>query len=133
MYDIKYECRYNRDDVFLDTDKVNDEEKNFIRNILYREDLMNILNISDKDDFDILNIHLSILFQKIKNYSPLMELMKKLSAFLLSEDEELGLCLLYSYDYMYITHDCISEYLETGSISQQNMELLNKMIAKLQN
>ena len=55
MYDTKFECRYYKDDVFLETDKVTDDEKNFIRNILYREDIINIFLIDFNDDFDILN------------------------------------------------------------------------------
>ena len=38
MYNIKYECRYHKDDVFLETDNVTHDEKNYIRDVLYRED-----------------------------------------------------------------------------------------------
>ncbi len=51
MYDTKFETRYHRDDVFLDTDNVNEHEKCFIRDILYKEDLLNIFSIDHFDDF----------------------------------------------------------------------------------
>ena len=54
--------------------------------------------------------------------------MKKTATLLLSEDTELGLYILYSYHYMYITHKCVSEYLETGLISQENINTLNKCV-----
>lgn len=128
MYDTKYECRYHKDDIFLETDDITNDEKNYIRDILYKEDLLNIFNIDNNDDFETLNIILSDLAKKIKDYKPLQECMKKTAAILLSEDLELGLFIMYSYDYMYITHKCISEYLETGNILHDNISLLNKCI-----
>jgi hypothetical protein len=47
---------------------------------------------------------------------------------LLSKDEQVGLCILYSYDYMYLTHICISELLDTGIISETNMSNLRSII-----
>ena len=49
MYNTKYLCRYHKDDVFIKTDNVNDNEKDFIRNILYKEDLLNIFFINENE------------------------------------------------------------------------------------
>jgi hypothetical protein len=128
MYDTKFECRYHRDDVFLETDKVNNYEKTFIRDILYKEDLLNIFFIDYyDDDFDTFANVIPELYRKIKNCLPLQECMKKMAAKVLSEDLQTGLCILYSYDYMYITHKCVSEYLETGSMTEENMKLLEEI------
>jgi len=124
MYDTKFECRYNRDDVFLETDEVNDDEKSFIRNILYKEDLLNIFFIDFNDEFDVFINVINELYMKIKDYIPLKECMKKMAATIMSEDEQSGLLIMYSYDYMYISHKCISEYLEGGFLSEENMKLL---------
>jgi amino acid permease len=43
-------------------------------------------------------------------------------------DEELGMMLLFSYDYMYLTHICISEFIETGKISDENIKKLVKAL-----
>ena len=128
MYNTKYECRYHKDDVFLETDAITNDEKEYIRDILYKEDLLNIFNIDINDDFEEFNYILSELNEKIKTYQPLQECIKKTATLLLSEDTELGLYILYSYDYMYITHKCISEYLESGSISYDNINLLEKCV-----
>ena len=40
MYDTKFECRYHKDDVFLESDNVNENEKSIVRDILYKEDLL---------------------------------------------------------------------------------------------
>ena len=127
MYNTKFECRYHKDDIFLETDNVTDEEKNFIRNILYKEDLLNIFLIDFNDDFEVFTSVMNELYKKIKNFLPFKECMKKMATIIMSEDEQTGLLLMYSYDYMYITHNCISEYLETGTLSQQNIELLDKI------
>ena len=132
MYDTKYECRYHKDDIFLDTDDINDEEKNYVRNILYREDLLNIfgIDIDKNDEFEIFNCVLSEIYEKIKENDFLKSCMIKISSTLICQNAEFGLCLLYSYDFMCITNKCISEYLDNGTISEENINLLNNCINK---
>ncbi len=128
MYDTKFECRYHKEDVFLETDKVNDYEKSFIRDILYKEDLLNIFSIDYyDDDFETFSNIIPELYSKIKECLPLTECMTRMAAKVMSEDLQTGLCILYSYDYMYITHKCVSEYLESGSLSEENMKLLDEI------
>lgn len=128
MYNTKFECRYHKDDVFLETDQVNEEEKNYIRDLLYREDFLNIFYIDYNDVFDVFETTMNKLFEKIKNCSELNKLMKdKAEKLLLSTDLKSGLIILYSYDYMYLTHKCVSEYLETGSVLPENIDLLDKI------
>ena len=128
MYNIKYQCRYHKDDVFLETDNVNDDEKDYIRNILYREDLFNILDINDNDEFESFDVIMKELYKKLFNCDELKECMRMVASLIISENEELGLCLLFSYDLLYITHICISEYLENNKISDENIALLKKKI-----
>ena len=52
--------------------------------------------------------------------------MDKAASKIMTEELQLGLCLLYSYDYMYLTHKCVSEYLNTGFISLDSIDNLNK-------
>jgi predicted transcriptional regulator len=127
MYDTKFECRYHRDDVFLETDNVTDDQKNFIRDILYKEDVLNIFLIDFNDDFDVFSNIITELYEKIKHYQPLKEIMSKMAASVISQDEQTGLSILYSYDYMYITHKCVSEYLDTGIITEYNLNLLKQI------
>jgi hypothetical protein len=128
MYDTKFECRYHKDDVFLETDQVIEQEKIFIRNVLYKEDLLNIFFIDYNDDIDVFENVINELFEKISNCEELISLMKeKAESVLFSNEIKDGLTILYSYDYMYATHKCVSEYLETGSLSQENIDLLNKI------
>lgn len=128
MYNTKYECRYNSDDVFLESDEISNDEKNYVRDILYKEDLMNIFEIDSSNNFDVFNDIIPSLYEKIKYNNDLRECMTKIATKLISTDEVLGLCLLYSYDFMYLTHKCVSEYLDSGIITYENITLLKKYI-----
>ena len=46
----------------------------------------------------------------------------------MATNEEFGLMLLFSYDYMYLTHICICEFIETGEISNENITNLEKAL-----
>jgi hypothetical protein len=50
------------------------------------------------------------------------------AAGIISENEEFGLCMLFSYDLMYLTHKCICSYLENGYISENDLDNLKKSI-----
>lgn len=134
MYNTTYKCRYHKQDIFLETDDVNDNEKDYIRHILYEEDMLMIFGIEDNnfnEIFSELNLNFSELYLKLKDNELLMKCMKHVAKDIFSESDDFGLCILYSYDYMYITHKCVSEYLETGTISSENVELLNKYVINL--
>lgn len=130
MYNANYECRYYKEDVFLETDEVNDEEKDFIRDVLYKEDLMNIFDMEEDETFDLFTNKFSELYQRVKTCEPLHNCMKKLASDLFTEDMETGFYILYSYHYMYTTHKCISEYLDKGLISDENIKLLENLVFK---
>lgn len=128
MYNTKYECRYHKDNVFLDTDEVTDNEKDYIRNILYSEDLSNILNIDDTYGFDNFDAIISDIYKQLMHSNELRECMRQAAATIISENEEVGLCLLFSYDSLFITHTCICEYLETSEIGNGKIQLLKNKI-----
>ena len=50
MYDPTVICTYMDDDVFLETDEVTDAEKDFIRNCIYRQELLNAFSLDEYDD-----------------------------------------------------------------------------------
>ena len=127
MYNTQYLTRYNLSDVFLETDIVNETEKEIIRNVLYKEDLLNIFGIQEFNE-EIINNSLTILYHVLKTNTRLLNCMKKLAGRIISENAELGLVFLYSFDYMERTHMCVCEFLETGNISEKNIELLENII-----
>lgn len=132
FYNTKYECRYYKEDVILPDDNVTNDEIEYIRNILYQEDFLSIFLIDNEDDaideneISIFSNAVNELYEKIKDADILKMFMVKAASKIMTEDLQSGLCLLYSYDYMYLTHKCVSEYLNTGFISLDSIDNLNK-------
>jgi hypothetical protein len=127
MYNTKVNCTYNTSDVFLETDEISDEEKEAIRDALYRQELLNILGMEEFNE-ESMNNAIHELYEQISSCQELKECIMKLLGRFMSTDEELGLMILFAYDYMYLTHACISEYLETGQISEKNIQNLRAII-----
>lgn len=127
MYNTKFICTYNSSEVFLESDNISDDEKEFIRDAIYRQELLNILGMEDYNEKEM-DRAIHELYEKIKENSELKECMLKLSGRFMSLDEEFGLMIMFAYDYMYATHISISEFLETGKISDKNMRKLKSLI-----
>jgi hypothetical protein len=127
MYNTKFVCTYNTPDVFSVDDNISDNEKQFVRDAIYRQELLNILGMEDFNDTEMERaIH--ELFKKVREQQFLKECMIKLSGQFLNIDQEIGLMLMFSFDYMHSTHICISEFLDAGSISEKNMSKLRSII-----
>jgi hypothetical protein len=127
MYNTQVVCTYNTPEVFLETDDITDDEKMFIRDTIYRQELLDIFCDNDDND-DKLSIAINELYKRVKYCEQLTKCMLKLAEKYMATNEEFGLMLLFSYDYMYLTHICICEYLETGDIDNENIKKLEKAI-----
>ena len=127
IYNTKYVCSYNDSDVFLESEIeiLNDDEKQFVRDALYRRDLCNIFKIEDEyfDEKIITNI-ISTLYSNINGEKFLESCILKVSSNFFSNDLELGFLILFSFDYLHLVHPCISEFIETGKINESNDSLL---------
>jgi hypothetical protein len=127
MYNTKFVCTYNTPEVFSDDDNVDENEKDFIRNTIYRQELLDILNIDDFNE-DEMNKTIHDLYIILKDCNELKECMSRLAGHFMSTDQELGLMIMFSYDYMYQSHICISEFLETGKIEDKNIWKMKSII-----
>lgn len=127
-YNTKYVCSYNDSDVFLESELevLNDDEKQFVRDALYRQDLCNIFKIEDQCfDEKIINDIISNLYKNINGEKFLESCVTKVSSiFFNNVDLELGFLILFSFDYLYLLHPCICEYIETSKISETNNSLI---------
>ena len=138
MYNTKVVCTYNTPEVFLETDNITDDEKTFIRNIIYRQEFLNVLDIDYENSYDDneekISEAIKNLYNRVKDSTCLRKCMVKVVqkhmnvGKYMTSDEELGMMLLYSYDYMYLTHICITEFIETGTISDENIKKLSKAL-----
>jgi hypothetical protein len=127
MYNTKVICSYHSDDVFLETDQITDEEKYFVRDAIYRQEVLDILGMEDYNENEMVRT-VRELNEKVQSSDPLKECALKLAGNFMSEDAEFGLILLFAFDYMHLTHICICEYLETGKISEENIANLRKAV-----
>jgi len=128
MYNTKYKCRYNRDDIFIETDVINEEEKDLIRDVLYREDLLHIFYIDHIEKTINFDLVISELYKTLNTCDELIECMQLCASRLISENIEMGLCIMYSYDFMYLTHKCVCSYLENGEIPKNDLVLLRNKL-----
>ena len=129
MYNTKVVCTYHTDEVFLETDQITDEERYFVRDAIYRQEVLDILGMEDYIESEMIRtIH--DLYEKVGQCSDIKECALKLAAHFMNDDAEFGLMILFAYDYMHLTHTCISEYLDTGKISEENAQRLRDAIFK---
>ena len=107
------------------------EEQLFVRNLLYKQDMMFIFYQEETEFYSDDTIHEAVgkLFAIVSKASipELNSCMTKLASRILSTQLELGFVMLYSYDYLHLVHPCVSELLETGNIFK-NKSLLNDLV-----
>ncbi len=127
-YNVDYETNYNLffDDSAFEGDET-EEDKETIRTLLYQKDLLGVLNETEFDE-DVINKKVRDLFGILKKNDDLLFCMKEISKKCIFSNEDIGLMMFFSFDYMYLSHPCISEYLKTGSISETNLNILKKAI-----
>lgn len=75
----------------------------------------------DEFDDELINDIMHKIYEKVKNNIELSKIMSLLAAKLLSIDKEIGFMLMFSFDYLYLSHSCISEYLEKGEITIEKL------------
>ena len=137
MYNKQFICTYNYYDSRLrkynlttqyDMEDVVDLED--VSEILYRAELMQVFFITDVDWESSLKNKIVELFKLVSSHLELVECMKKTANLFLSEELDIGFMVLFSYDYFFLTHICICEFLESGSISEQNINALKNIISE---
>ena len=127
MYNTKIVCTYNAPDVFIETDNISQKEEDFVRDAIYRQELLNIFGMDVYNETEMDKAFLE-LYKKVEKYDVLEEYMLKLAGNFMTDSKEHGLMLMYSYDYMYLTHICISEFLKNGKINENNILKLKEII-----
>lgn len=124
MYNVKHECMYNYDVSIPDISK---HEQYLIQHKLYKQDILSIFFLDEFNETE-LNLNVHQLYERITPNEKLARIALKAAALVMSMDEELGFLVLFSFDYLYATHECIKEYLKSGSISDKNMNRLEELI-----
>lgn len=127
MYNTKIKCTYNTSDIFLDSDNITENDKQFIRDVIYRQEFLNILDIKEYNETKI-NKAIHDLYKIIQINKEFKEIIHLFACHFRNIDEVFGLMILFSYDYMYLTHICICEFIETGIINGTNIFKLKSLL-----
>jgi hypothetical protein len=87
-------------------------------------EFLNAFNLEEFEDKQI-NQEVSALFERVKKSPDLTKCMKKSAAgFGNSEFLHVGLMGLFAFDYFYLAHSCICDFLETGTIAEEKINAL---------
>jgi hypothetical protein len=104
-------------DVFIETDNITDSQREFVRDCIYRQDILNVFYMEDFDD-DKINFYIEKLHIILKaNMS-----FDKIFVTLGEGDSLVGLMMLFSYDYFHISHPFISECIKTSNVNTMELE-----------
>lgn len=107
MYDTNFRCTYN-----LIEDKLDSET-------LYRIQYLQAFELEDWDGEKI-NKALIYITDLLKNNEKGKNIMKKMSEKLnIVEGQNLEVLFLLTYDYFYLTHECIIDLINTSNISEE--------------
>ena len=110
MYNTLLKCTYNN------ASDLDQEDQ-------YRTEFLNAFNLEEFDDKQI-NKEVSALFELLKTSPELTTCMTKSAATFFSEDLQTGLMGLFAFDFFYLAHPCICNFLETGTIAEENINAL---------
>jgi hypothetical protein len=111
MYNTLLKCTYNNVSYLQQEDQ-------------YRIEYLNAFNLEEFDDNQI-NNEVDALFERLKHSPELTKCMTKSAAgFGNCEYLHIGLMGLFAFDYFYLAHPCICNFLETGTIAEENINAL---------
>jgi hypothetical protein len=134
VYNSKHLCTYQYYDSkfkdfipkkFIVMEDVDDCEES--ADLIYKSDILQVFNLTEYDDAKV-EQEMMILFEILKNNEKMVESMTKLAHRFITEEIQLGMVLLFSYDTFYIMHLCICDIIEKGEIEEDNLNILNQLI-----
>ena len=79
---------------------------------------------------DAISKGLDDIYARTKGVSDFIEIYAICAGFMLSVDPNIGIAVVFSYDYFDKFHPCLVDFLVTGSISSDNQENLMKKISR---
>ena len=93
----------------------------------------NILKVFDLTEFNerITNQEIDHIFTQLKTHPDFIQLepiLKQLASHFLSEELALGFVIMFSYDYFYITHQIICDFLSFNIINDFYIEKIKHLI-----
>lgn len=110
MYNTLLKCTYNNASDLAQEDH-------------YRTEFLSAFNLEEFDEA-IINTEVDVLFESLNKSPIFVECMEKSALNFFSDDLQIGLMGLFAFDYFYLAHSCICEFLESGNITEENINAL---------
>lgn len=110
MYNTRFSCTYNQANESSQEDQ-------------YRFEFLRAFNLEEFDEV-IINKEVDALVESLKCSPILVECMKKSAATFFSEDLQIGIMGLFTFDFFHLAHPCICEFLENNTINEQKLNAL---------
>ncbi len=134
IYNINYFCVYNDlmdDNVFEDGESK--EEMEEIRLYAYRRDLSGIFqkNMQNFDFIEELTQDVLTIFYHCQSNFFFQQCISLIKSKTIINDDVSVFLLLFSYDYLFLTHNCLSAFFEKGDIPKELQDLLLEKISQL--
>ena len=79
---------------------------------------------------DAMSKGLDDVYERTKDIPEFKEIYEIAAGFMFSVDPNIGLAVIFSYDYFRLFHPCLVDFLRSGSISSDNRENLMKKISR---
>ena len=128
LYNTSMICTYHTDSVFEPTDDISEEERQFVRECVYRQEFLNAFFLEDFVEADVGDA-LQLLSRELVKNEELRNCMTFVAGRqLLEESPDKGCTLLFSFDWMHAMHPCVCEWLLTGEISRESIAALRAEI-----
>ena len=128
FYKTDYEITYHLPEVFLETDNISNTEKDFVRNCIYRQDLLNLFDLEDFNE-QVIQAKINELYEKIKTCKTIDFILEKISKEYFVNKEN-AFTILFSFDFLHASHLCISDYLEIGGFQKENLKQLFDLLTE---
>ena len=86
-----------------------------LSNCLYKANFLESFNLNDYNE-EIINREIKWLYILLVRHDRFKECMRRVCAKYLFEDLNMGFMILFSYEYFFLTHACVCEYLKTNEM-----------------
>ena len=117
IYNTNYVCSYMDSDVFIETDNITDSQREFVRDCIYRQDILNVFYLEDFDEEKI-NFYIEKIHILLKDNMSFNKIFVTLG----QGESLVGLMMLFSYDYFHLSHPFLSECIKTSNVNTTELE-----------
>jgi hypothetical protein len=134
-YNILYQCHYKdykNNQSLIETEEFKSfskEDEYFLEKKIYQDDLLSIFGIDHESEFqdETINPIITELCILLEKHEDLRLLTDQLG----EGDLEMGLMIMFSMDFLFVSHPCFCEFLQTDQIASEKLDLLKREIQRV--